>query len=376
MCQRFLLICLLGFVIGHCGSFLHSTAQRISAGRTKPSSKESAFSLYAAREYFIPENLKSRLEKGMVNINELDRVFILNSFEIDNVKRPLSQSFVGFIIALEGGLVDVADVYVASFALFADFMGQPSPNPIEVVDLIGAEFREIVIGLGFNIGENEIPIYEERFYVIMKRVIQTMQVERVPGCDDFVKELIDDDNEIAVVTALPRDIAIMLLGKSRLSPLFEGKINPDNLVHHTIQNASITGEFNYGIGQTTQSSQLVECCYRMKKPSTLCLLIHSGRRNIITGKRLGMSCVALKGYAANIQYLRPADTIVDGFEKFSLREAYRIVRKAVSQADGPDQQAASVPVLIKSNRLLTAAPMMDRRPAKDTFAQEKGSDML
>lgn len=270
------------------------SAQQQQRQKQKQKQRYSLCPISSSRNFYIPDALVARAEKGMVRMNELDRLFALNSFEVDNIKRPLSKSFIGFIFSLEGGIVDTAALFVFSFTLLADECNKPAPNPIEVKDLIGSEFRDIIIGLGWNVHPYDIPSYEEKFYMIMKKVLANLpNINRIAGSETFIKEIVADNNEITVKTALPRDIAIMLLGKSKLSNLFDGKVNPDNLVYYTSSNQT-TSTLNYG-GQTVESSKLVECCFKMKKPSTLSLLVDGSRKNIITAKRLGLSCIAVKG---------------------------------------------------------------------------------
>ena len=51
-----------------------------------------------------------------------------------------------------------------------------------------------------------------------------------PGAAALIDEAIRDGNKITVLTALPRPIAIQILKKAGLSPLFQGRIDPDNLI--------------------------------------------------------------------------------------------------------------------------------------------------
>jgi hypothetical protein len=51
-----------------------------------------------------------------------------------------------------------------------------------------------------------------------------------PGVANLIDDTIRDGNKITVLTALPRGIAIKALKKANLSPLFQGRIDPENLV--------------------------------------------------------------------------------------------------------------------------------------------------
>jgi hypothetical protein len=62
----------------------------------------------------------------------------------------------------------------------------------------------------------------------------------------------------------------------------------------------------------------------MQKPAILSLLVDSSRKNILSAKRVGMNCVAIKGNAANVQLLRGADLVVDSVNKFSVKEGYKV----------------------------------------------------
>ena len=51
-----------------------------------------------------------------------------------------------------------------------------------------------------------------------------------PGAAGLIDDAIRDGNKVTVLTALPRGIAIKALKKANLSPLFQGRIDPENLV--------------------------------------------------------------------------------------------------------------------------------------------------
>lgn len=51
-----------------------------------------------------------------------------------------------------------------------------------------------------------------------------------PGAAALIDEAIRDGNKITVLTALPRPIAVQILKKAGLSPLFQGRIDPENLI--------------------------------------------------------------------------------------------------------------------------------------------------
>ena len=51
-----------------------------------------------------------------------------------------------------------------------------------------------------------------------------------PGVAALIDEAIRDGNKITVLTQLPRPVAIQILKKAGLSPLFQGRIDPENLI--------------------------------------------------------------------------------------------------------------------------------------------------
>ena len=68
--------------------------------------------------------------------------------------------FIGFVLSLEGGLVDTTELQFYALAYLAKVFQLPEenrvPNAVISQDLIGCEFKDILLGLGWNIAKEQM----------------------------------------------------------------------------------------------------------------------------------------------------------------------------------------------------------------------------
>ena len=323
------------------------------------------------------DKMIEKAKKGEITTSEIDRALQPPTHLVDSIKSPLSKGFMGVALSLEGSLVNANALFALSFVLLAQDLKLQPPHPKQVNDLIGIDFSDLVLAIGWPINKEDISSLEPQFFKIMEGLIDKYPVERRIGADKFINSIISDRNEVTVYSSLPRKLAVKLLRSSGMSTVFEGRISPDHLVTYIPPNYDVVGgEWQLTAGRSRWTYQLLQCCLLMRKSPTLSLLIDSSHRNILSAKRSGLSCISLKGSAGNTASLRPADYVADDFSKLTTKILYQVGRKALIHADGPEQQTSAVISKVPPNRLKTAAYMEDNNDIKDTFADELGSDQF
>jgi hypothetical protein len=254
------------------------------------------------------------------------------------------------------------------------------------------------------LGENDLKggklaLYEARFYHIMHRYMDAFPVPPVPGAAALLNALLIDKNAVTVMTSLPRHLAVKALRKASLSPLFEGRVDPEHLItplhlppdlgEHP-QITPITAIVHQATHPTPHphaivrdGATLLRCCGVMRKPAILTTLISGNRRTVLSSKRLGLTTVALQGYTSAVHELRMADKVLPpGVSLTPLvtngcKDIYSLTLRALKQSQGPAIQTAEAAAPIKTitQSVATASGLEDRRP-RDTFADEFGSDTM
>ena len=183
-------------------------------------------------------------------------------------------------------------------------------------------------------------MYETRFYHIMHRYMQVCPTPALPGAAKWLDNVLQDGNQVTVLTSLPRSLAVKALKQSKLSSIFEGhRVNPDLLVSplhlppdtgdptttstSTSANPSTSASFyndnNSDGGSTTASASsfailrdgatLLKCCGLMRKPAVLTTMLSGNRRTLLSAKRLGLTTIAVQGYSQALHELRMADKV-------------------------------------------------------------------
>jgi len=259
-------------------------------------------------------------------------------------------------------MVDLTSVFGYSYSILAGDLNQPTPNPVIIRDLLGSTFKDYSIALGLNIPAEYLIKYELRFYAIFEKVLDRIpHLQATSGCRELLSTIINDNNDITVVTSLPRSLALKVLAKSGLSNTFETRVNPDRLLCHNIddiiqlvqpslsslpedssfssssssspsstlttdttdiQNELSAYSSNYGDKYLKQ--RIHRSCAIMKKPTVLTVCIDGNRRHIVAAKRTGLSCIALQGFSSNAQLLRAADIVTPSLDTLAIKDIYKV----------------------------------------------------
>ena len=236
--------------------------------------------------------IKQRLKDGLLTPREVDKLFTPSKHEIDSILKVSSSGFAGVIISLDTALVDIKSICGYSYSLLAGELSQPTPNPKKVYDSLGSTFKTCITSFGWDIDiNNNLDVYEKRYYEIFEKLLNMMPIEAHFGAVQLINELIRNNDEITVISSFPRSLAINILKKANLSPLFEGRVPAEHLVCRDDGTSAIKQQ----IGEGYSGQRIVECCGLMRSPTMLAIYIDANRRNVLAAKRDGLGVIALQG---------------------------------------------------------------------------------
>ena len=330
-----------------------------------------------SRDKYIPPGLQQRLDEGRLLPRDIDQIFAADRKDIDYINSFGSTGYIGTIFSLDTAIVDLLEVFFYSYNILGKELNQKSPTVSEIKDIIGSSLKDGVSSLGWDIPIKIIPSIQPNYFAIMDRILEITPVKVNPGIVDLIVNMLNEGNQVSVVTALPRNIALKILKSTQLSEVFQGRVSPENLV--TLDDYTYFLE-NYSPSSSTtcEKWQLIRCMSYMKKSSALTIYMDGNRRNLLDAKRMGLNAVALKGFSRDPQALRTGDKVlgIDEINTLRVLDFYNIVRRALAMQDGPAVQketAASIPPS-RPVRNKIQAPALDGKK-KDTFAEEFGSDM-
>ena len=102
------------------------------------------------------------------------------------------------------------------------------------------------------------------------------------------------DHQVAVVSSLPRDLAVRVLKKTQLSAVFEGRVPPDHLVCRDEIPRETTGD-DLISEEDFSTRRIMRCCGRMRSPTALSVCVDGNRREILAAKRAGLGVVGVQG---------------------------------------------------------------------------------
>ena len=279
-------------------------------------------------------------------------------------------------------------VYSYSYSLLANELGQIIPKPQETKDILGSTLPEAILTLGWSISLNNIPLIlklEEKFYEIVSKLIDnpSINIKVKPGVSSFIDMILNDDNELSVITILSREIAIKALRKSGLGSVLEGRVNPNNLItpypeNQLENNDKLDDQKKQLLNKIShdQGWQVVRCCALMRMPSILCVYIGGNRKKMQEAKKKGLSVIGLRGLSLDPQALRASDKSIDNLQKLKINDIYELILRSLKNSQGPGLQTESVPARVNIVTKSVAAPAMDDRRKRDTFGDEFGSDLL
>jgi hypothetical protein len=140
--------------------------------------------------------------------------------------------------------------------------------------------------------------YETRFYHIMHRYMQVCPTPALPGAAQWLDAILQDGNQVTVLTSLPRSLAVKALKQSKLSPIFEGyRVNPELLVSPlhlppdtgdgdpsappttatTTSSNSNSNNDGSSFATLRDGATLLKCCGLMRKPAVLTTVLSGNR---------------------------------------------------------------------------------------------------
>lgn len=346
--QCLLLLVLVAIYLVPHGSFmifptLGRSAHRVVVRMNKEGDGES--------KRFINPSFFERAKRGVVFSHELDKLFMPKKYDLDRILQPFSKGHAGFILSLENILLDLDALYHYAFMMLADELGYEVPSQTLVNDVIGLPFRDAVTSFAWDVPHNLLPTCEQFFFKVLENAF-TSTPDKPPkiainvraGAVDLLDSMIRDGNEVAITSNLPRPLVTKLLTLTNLVMLFEGRVDPERLVTSLEDemkpslppleldelNGAAMGKERFEAeedpfyemdqlidnfytpthGDRYQVQKYLKCCALMQKPPVLCLALESNRKNVISAKRAGINCVALKGKDHHIEAENPLFNLI------------------------------------------------------------------
>ena len=294
------------------------------------SGDDSPLPKYVKQYTYMTPALEERMKLGQISVQELNRYFGLSKRELEDYESSsmnILHGKLGVIISLEDFIVNSREVYEFAYLYFFQaVLGQQTelPTAIRIDDVIGDSFKDGLIGLGYTgvtMNENqEIAKLETRFLDVLKDMMNRFpQIEPNDGIPELLNDIINDNNEICLITSLPRDFAIKLIEKCRLVDYFKGRVHPDNLICPSdiiIDPAKSNKRYFDG--------QLLRSCYLMKKCTLETIFLSFNRKHILAAKRLGINSIAVRGLTMNSFDLRVADKVLSDTSELKISDLYKV----------------------------------------------------
>ncbi len=272
------------------------------------------------------------------------------------------------------------------------------PSTISIHDTIGLPFRDACMELQIGIPKHRLVEAEQIFYSVMNRILDDWMgrmkqpIRAQKGGIELINSILNDRNELVVQSNLPRDMAQRLLSLSGIAAVLEGNVHIDHFMPYPFpyqlsekllennlsdgidQNILCRGQISDdedGIlnhssrphhpddesdedydemiqnfyapihGDRYQTNQYLRGCAIMQSIPSMTLVVEGNRKNIFTAKRLGMSCIAVKGLreyvyidsckysfsgnSLNAQLLRGADIVIDDLTHLNMHHSYQVL---------------------------------------------------
>ena len=202
---------------------------------------------------------------------------------------------VGIILNLETALVDTIQIMGYAFAILAGELQQETIPPLKIKASLGSPFIDQITAFGWKIADkgNVITI-EQHLHSIIDNLINKLPILPYKGANSLIYDVLNQHNDITILSRLPRTLSKKLLGESGLSECLEGRISGDHLICPDQHNSSIDIPA-YNRINNYYRNLLIKSCIIMQKPPILCTLVDGNHENLLTAKRNGFNCIALTG---------------------------------------------------------------------------------
>ena len=312
----------------------------------------------------IPDSMQKRIEQGTANPGDMRRTFKLTKREMHDLQHNNLVGQIGIIIRLEGILVDMTTAYLLVLTQLAREFKKEPPSVDQVKDVIGLSMKDTVITLGWDLSGVDTKIFALRFQETLVKLLDAIPIRPYEGASEALDQYITDGNQVTILTALPREVAVRALSKSGLSPVLERRVDASNLVHADDAKDRLSGQ------------QLVRSIAQMQTPLELAIYIDANVKGILAAKRVGVTVAGVRNLARDLYSLRTADTVIGSMKKFPPRALYTIISKSYANNMGPtpEPQVDADAAIIKT-KTFQAPAVADDNP-RDTFADEFGADLL
>jgi hypothetical protein len=148
---------------------IHLKKSALSRGRISP--------LFVFKnDRYVSPLMEERLRNGLLRPADLERMFAPSEKDFDYIERSGVKGFAGVIFGLDSCLVDLHMVIGYTYATFAGELGQPTPDPMMIRDIMGCSLREGILSLGWAVPLDRIPALKMRFYQIMDKFMDAIPV--------------------------------------------------------------------------------------------------------------------------------------------------------------------------------------------------------
>lgn len=224
---------------------------------------------------------------------EINRRYRLRGNEARPITDGNAKGRIGVIFDLDTALVNIERLAGYSYAILAGDLGFTTPSPVKIRDSLGSTVRDTLLTVGFDTEEGQLMAVEQRLHTVMGTIIDKLPILIRPGAYRLVQEVLEDGNDVVVLSSLPLAVAKRIMGKSGLASLFEVRVPGE---HFLCQDP--TSDAQYTSGDRYYTQQLVESCEVMRKPPLLCTVVSGNHRLILTAKRSGFNTIAMTGQSA------------------------------------------------------------------------------
>lgn len=331
--------------------------------------------LNAVDKRFIPDGVRKLLDEGRLTAAELDKLFAPSKQTSEYIQGFGSSGYVTSVFNLETALVDVRDIWLYAYKLVGSELRQEEPSGSQINDVIGSTFKDAVLTLGWKVAPQILEQAEIQFYKVIEKLLEALQVRPVEGAVDMINALLDQGNKLTVVSSLPRTTAILVLKKAGLSPIFQGRVDPELLItlndYEEYRDSYLAKHKTLPSGLSITKWQLLRSLTLLRVPTCLTVYVDGNRLNLQLAKRMSLSTIAMRGFSRDPFALRSGDKVLDNFSGVKALDFYNLIRRAIAYADGPAVQKQTEMTRVRDGgglKTKTISPYKDDRPRRRSTA--------
>eukprot|EP01031_Cornospumella_fuschlensis_P024014 gene24013-29061_t len=288
-------------------------------------------------------------------------MFSPRNLDLELMLKSTSKGFLGVVLSVESSMVDLTEAYWTGLTYLSKEHRKLSPDLAFVRELAGLPLKDAFVALGWRFRSVEEEMMAATLvYNVMNDFIEKNQLQALPGVSSLLDTAIVDGNQVAVISNLPRELAVKALVSAHLSPILQGRV-PEN--HLLCPFRLAPTEQYYALERyefLTRHKQYLQACGVLQRAPVQCVGIDTQREAIIEAKRVGMSAVGVRDSAQSGFLLRGADVVVDSLAELrGVEGLYRLVRKNLEVSLGPAQQLSGERIGAGGGRRRTIAPVLE-----------------